>query len=105
MAFAIFGDTLTANQLAYKEPHPHGDESRFQAAARLVDEGGVVSLGAGYYRVRSDEPKAKRLHYDVCAIPGELACDCSDGTHSKHNKTGVCKHQLAAIMVQAIQEA
>lgn len=104
---AFFGDTLTANQLAYKSDHPAGDASRFEAAARLAStRDGVIPYDTpGYYSVMSDDPKQPQRRYDVIALPGELACDCPDGTHSKNNKTGICKHTVAAMMRYALEEA
>jgi hypothetical protein len=104
-ALALFGDALTANQFAYKNETPTGDATRFLAGARIASiKGGVIPYEEyGYYSVMSDDPK-RPVPYQVCALPGELFCPCSDGTHSKHNKSGLCKHLFAALMVAAIQE-
>jgi len=104
---SIFGDGLTANQLSYKSDHPAGDASRFEAAARIAStRDGVIPYDtAGYYSVMSDDPKQPQRRYDVIALPGELACDCSDGTHSKHNKTGICKHTLSALTRYSLEES
>lgn len=104
-AFALFGDKLTAYQLEYREPHPHGDETRFQAGARLASMGGVIPFDTpGYFVVVSDDPR-RVAPYNVCALPGELFCPCPDGTHSKHNQSGLCKHVIGALIVATIQEA
>ena len=104
---SVFGDGLTANQFAYKSDHVTGDYSRFEAAARLAStRDGVIPYDtAGYYSVMSDDPKQPQRRYDVIALPGELACDCSDGTNSKHNKSGICKHILSALMRYSLEEA
>lgn len=104
-AFALFGDTLTAYRLEYAGDHPMGDETRFEAAARIAStRGGVVAYDApGYYQVMSDV--AGIPPYDVCALPGEFVCPCPDATNAKHNHLGMCKHVLSAAMVAAIQEA
>lgn len=104
-AFALFGDALTNYRLEYVGERPMGDETRFQAAARIAStRGGVVPHDTpGYFQVMSDV--AGVPPYDVCALPGEFTCPCPDGTISKHNPIGYCKHALAAAMAMAIQEA
>lgn len=104
-AFMFFGDTLTNYRLEYKGDRPQGDDTRFQAAARIAStSGGVTPIeAAGYYRVMSDNPK--RAYYDVCALEGDFFCACPDGTYSKNNPTGYCKHILAALMVFSVQQA
>lgn len=104
---SIFGDGLTANQLAYKSDHPAGDASRFEAAARIAStRDGVIPYDTpGYYSVMSDDPKQAQRRYDVIAIPGDLSCDCPDGTLSKSNPTGLCKHTLGAMMRYALEES
>jgi hypothetical protein len=103
---ALFGDGLTAYQLAYKGDHPTHDDTRFSAAARIASNSfGVIPYDApGYFSVMSDDPKQPERRYDVCALPGELSCTCSDGTNSKHNKTGICKHTAAALMRYVLEE-
>lgn len=104
---SLFGDGLTAYQLAYRGARPTGDDTRFEAAARIAStRDGVIPYDtAGYYSVMSDDPKQPARRYDVCGLPGELSCTCSDGTNSKHNKTGICKHTAAALMRYALEEA
>ena len=100
----LFGDNLTAYQLAYKDTHQQGDETRFQAAARIASTKGGVILwdDYGYATVMSDDPKRPEP-YEVCYLVGETFCPCHDGTYSKHNKSGYCKHLLSSMMVGTLQ--
>lgn len=100
---AKFGDLISAEQLRYKHQHEQGDESRFQAGARIASTEGGVKLWSdwGYATVVSDDPK-RPAPYNVCFLAGEMSCPCPDGTNSKHNKSEMCKHTIGASMVGSL---
>jgi hypothetical protein len=95
-------ELLAGGSLDYRDGR-NGHHSRVEAGAALLDADAVRETGApGYYRVRSEE--TARRFYSVCALPGELSCECDDSLRSKNNPTGLCKHILAAVLYHAARE-
>lgn len=93
-------DALTGGSLDYKQPHGRFD-SRIDAAFALLEDGAVEPTGAfGYYRVKSEDRTSKKSYY-VCALRGDLSCECEDATNTKNNPTNICKHCLAAVVYDA----
>ncbi len=100
---AKFGDLISAEQLRYKHQHEHGDESRFQAGARIASTEGGVKLWSdwGYATVISDDTKRPEP-YDVCFLSGGFACPCRDSSNNKLNPSAICKHISASTMVASL---
>jgi hypothetical protein len=96
-------DLLTGGSLDYKEPHGR-DESRIDAGLRLVTADAVQATDTpGVYLVKSDDRRKAAAPYVVCAEWGSLSCTCEDATISSSNPTGICKHQLAAVTMEAMR--
>jgi uncharacterized Zn finger protein len=94
-------DLLTGGSLDYKEPHGPA-QSRIDAGLRLLEAGKVAPTDTpGCYLVTSQEGKKE---YYVSAVWGDLSCTCEDAMNTKHNPTGICLHQIAAVTYEAMQQ-
>jgi uncharacterized Zn finger protein len=94
-------DLLTGGSLDYKEPHGPA-QSRIDAGLRLLEAGKVAPTDTpGCYLVTSQKGKTQ---YYVSAVWGDLSCTCEDAMNTKHNPTGVCLHQVAAVTYDAMQQ-
>jgi uncharacterized Zn finger protein len=103
-------DLLTGGSLDYKQPHGAAD-SRIEAGLRLVEENAVRQADTpGAYIVAYskgdkglDPDVIARGGYYVSALWGDLSCECRDSKNAENNPIGLCKHQIAAVVVEAQQ--
>lgn len=95
-------EALACGNLDYREGR-NGHKSRAEAAAALFDT--VAETGTpGFYLVKSEDEETPKRIYRVHALSPDFSCECEDALNTKNNPTGICKHQIAAIMYHTIKE-